>query len=208
MRIHRSNAIELRKLVGMALPHHQICLNLYQDGGIHTTSETGHMGTPSDRSRLWKKMSAPNVQSDPYATILESFRTLAISEGLKKKSKAYQERRRAFLIEHVQDGFINQFGVNSSSLDNWKRLLDTVGIEGSEEFTSITMCKEALKGKYVNLIDLVDAANAGKALTAPNPFSSAKALSKYIRRTKKIFPKEKAKRNPLLRQFLIVVTGS
>ncbi|KAF9262981.1 hypothetical protein L218DRAFT_373464 [Marasmius fiardii PR-910] len=143
--------------------------------------------------------------SDP-ATLLDSFRALAISEGLtNKKSKAYKERRRAFLAEQVQDAFINQFGVNSSSLDNWKRLLATIGVEDSDEYTSIKKCKAALKGKFINLVDLVDAANAGKTLTSPNPFSSPKALSVYIKQTGKVFAKSKAKANPLLRQFLIVV---
>ncbi|KAF9258120.1 hypothetical protein L218DRAFT_1067234 [Marasmius fiardii PR-910] len=146
-----------------------------------------------------------STSSDP-TTLLESFRVLAISEGLKKKSKAYRERRRAFLTEQVQDGFINQFGVNSSSLDNWKRLLDTIGIEDGDKFTSIKECKAALKGKYINLVDLVDAANAKKTIIAPNPFTTPKALSKYIKRTGKVFPKNKAKANPLLSQFLIVVT--
>jgi hypothetical protein len=36
-------------------------------------------------------------------------------------------------------------------------------------------------------------------------FSSPKALAKYISRSGKVFPKERAKRNPLLRRFLIVV---
>ncbi|KAL0578535.1 hypothetical protein V5O48_003478 [Marasmius crinis-equi] len=141
------------------------------------------------------------------ATLLETFHALAISEGLtNRRSKAYKERRRKFLIEHVEDGFITQFGVNSSSLENWKRLVATIGIEASGDFTSIRQCKEALKGKYINIVDLVDAANAGKTIRKPNPFSSAKALSNYIKRTAKIFPKDRAKANPLLRQFLIVVT--
>lgn len=55
----------------------------------------------------------------------------------------------------------------------------------------------------MNLIDLVDAANA--STTIRRTFTSSKDLSRYIKQTKKVFPKERAKANPLLRQFLIVV---
>ncbi|KAK7037255.1 hypothetical protein VNI00_011246 [Paramarasmius palmivorus] len=138
-------------------------------------------------------------------TLLEEFRALAISEGLKKKSKIYKERRRQFLAEHVRDGFIDSFGVNASSLENWKKLLATIGIDGYSDFTSIKQCKAALKGLYINLVDLVDAGRRGKVIDPPNPFPSQKALARYIRGTGKVFPKERAKANPLLRQFLIVV---
>ncbi|KAK1229564.1 hypothetical protein PQX77_007390 [Marasmius sp. AFHP31] len=153
--------------------------------------------------------SATDSSSTPNpTTLLQSFRALAISEGItNKKSKTYQRRRREFLIENVQDIFANHFGNNASSLDNWKKLLATIGIEGSHEFTSITKCKQALKGRYINIVDLVDASNAGETVKKPNPFPSEKALSRYIERTGKAFPKAKAKANPLLAQFLIVVTG-
>jgi len=61
----------------------------------------------------------------------------------------------------------------------------------------------ALAGIYVNLIDLVDAGDAGQQIS--RTFTSAKSLAQYIRRTKKVFPKHSAKSNKLLRQFLIVV---
>ncbi|KAI3621297.1 hypothetical protein WG66_014351 [Moniliophthora roreri] len=138
-------------------------------------------------------------------TLLEQFRALALSEGLKKKSKAYKERRKEFLSEQVQAGFIQSFGANASSLDNWTKLLATIGIEGASEFTSIKQCKAALEGRYINLVDLVDAGRRGTVITTPNPFPSRKALANYIKRSNKVFPRDKAKANPLLRQFLIVV---
>jgi hypothetical protein len=63
-----------------------------------------------------------------------------------------------------------------------------------------------LKGIYVNLVDLVDAVTAGKKVS--KTFSSSKELAKYINKTKKTFPKERAKKSPMLRRFLIVVGGS
>ncbi|ESK88025.1 hypothetical protein Moror_10830 [Moniliophthora roreri MCA 2997] len=141
-------------------------------------------------------------------TLLEQFRALALSEGLKKKSKAYKERRKEFLSEQVQAGFIQSFGANASSLDNWTKLLATIGIEGASEFTSIKQCKASLKGKYINLVDLVDAANANKVISKPNPFPNPKKLARYIVRTQKIYPLERAKHNPLLCQFLISVSAN
>lgn len=58
----------------------------------------------------------------------------------------------------------------------------------------------------MNLVDLVDAKASGQVIS--RKFSSPKALAKYIRNTGKYFPKEKAKSNPLLRRFLIVVSGN
>ncbi|KAL0574746.1 hypothetical protein V5O48_007213 [Marasmius crinis-equi] len=147
------------------------------------------------------------MTSTSPATLLAAFHTLAISEGVtNRKSESYKEKRRKFLIEKVQQGFISRFGANSSSLESWKLLLATIGIEGSDKFTSIKQCKESLMGKFINIVDLVDAANAGSAIKRPNPFPTAKALSNYIKGTGKVFPKGNAKANPLLRQFLIVVT--
>ena len=57
----------------------------------------------------------------------------------------------------------------------------------------------------MNLVDLVDAGMAGGVIS--KKFSSRKALARYIDRTGKVFPKGKAKRNPLLSRFLIVVSG-
>jgi hypothetical protein len=55
----------------------------------------------------------------------------------------------------------------------------------------------------VNIVDLVQAQGGGKLVKT---FNTAKALAKYIKKTGKIYPRERAKRNPLLRQFLINVS--
>ena len=52
-------------------------------------------------------------------------------------------------------------------------------------------------------LDLIDAGTTGGVIS--KKFSSEKELAKYIRRTGKVFPKDRAKKNPLLRKFLIVV---
>ncbi|KAG5641305.1 hypothetical protein DXG03_005554 [Asterophora parasitica] len=148
-------------------------------------------------------MSTSPANTD-VSTILERFTLLALSEGLTKKSKEYKSRRRAFIVDEVETGFATAFGGIASSLAAWKDVLRTVGVEGGELLTSIRQCKAALKGTFVNIVDLVDAASAGRVMTS-GVYSSASALAKYIKRTGKVFPLKKAKANQLLRQFLVKV---
>ncbi|KAF8068591.1 hypothetical protein FPV67DRAFT_1668665 [Lyophyllum atratum] len=145
-----------------------------------------------------------SLDADGPTTIIQRFSALAISEGLKKKSKQYKDRRRDFIQAEVESGFVNAFGGNVHSLQSWKQLCRTVGIPSADDLTSITQCKAALSGMYVNIVDLVDTAAVGKVMTI-GVFSSEKRLGKYIRNTGKIFPKNKAKANKLLRQFLIKI---
>ncbi|KAF8919153.1 hypothetical protein CPB85DRAFT_1429785 [Mucidula mucida] len=148
--------------------------------------------------------SSSSAPSDPTTGIVERFRALALSEGLKKKSDKYKERRKAFIADAVEDGFIATFGVNNSSLQSWQRLCTIVGIPAAETLLSIKKCKAALKGTFVNIVDLVDAAAAGKVMTK-GVFNDITSLRRYIKNTKKMFPRGRAKRNPLLRHFLIMV---
>ncbi|KIM39019.1 hypothetical protein M413DRAFT_12350 [Hebeloma cylindrosporum] len=148
----------------------------------------------------------PDYSNDPTSSITENFRRLAIQEGWTKKSQTYKKERKAFIAEAVETGFTSHFGVNASSLQAWQSLCGTIGIENMEGLTSIKRCKKAMSGIYVNLVDLVDARTAGTKVS--KTFSSPTGLAKYIRKTKKTFPKERAKKSPMLRQFLIVVGGN
>lgn len=141
---------------------------------------------------------------DSVTTILQRFKALTVSEGLKKRSKQYKKRQSEFIIGEVRAGFKTIFGGTASSLQAWQSLCKTVGIEGTEKFTAISQCKASLKGKYVNIVDLVDAALAGKVMTM-GVFGNKKELVKYIRGTGKRFPGKKARVNPLLSRFLIRV---
>ncbi|THU83909.1 hypothetical protein K435DRAFT_822869 [Dendrothele bispora CBS 962.96] len=139
---------------------------------------------------------------------MNSFRRLAISEGLSKKSKRYKDLRRTYLAGAVQEGFSFHFGSNETSLQAWQELCQTIlGADKLRELDlrSVKRCKAALDGVFVNLVDLVDAGNAGATIC--KIFSSDRALANYIKRTGKVFPKAEAKKNPLLRRFLIVVGG-
>ncbi|THH09544.1 hypothetical protein EW146_g8659 [Bondarzewia mesenterica] len=141
---------------------------------------------------------------DETASIVSEFRRLALQEGWTRRSKTYKAERRHFFGEAAVEEFHKYFGENVSSLQAWQDLCRQLGvvIDGMPP-GSITECKRLLKGVYVNIVDLVDSQISGNTVKT---FSSAKDLSKYIRRTGKVFPRERAKANPLLRQFLIIVT--
>ncbi|KAL1759566.1 hypothetical protein FB107DRAFT_287570 [Schizophyllum commune] len=142
--------------------------------------------------------------TDPVASITAQFAALAVSEGWKKKSDKYKQERRAYIAFAVNSGFLAKFGRNTADLLAWQSLCGTIGVGGgAEALRSIKACKKALAEVYVNIVDLVDAAQAGTKIR--RTFGSSQALAAYIKRTKKIFPKEKAKSNPLLQRFLIVV---
>ncbi|KAF9461787.1 hypothetical protein BDZ94DRAFT_1195735 [Collybia nuda] len=151
----------------------------------------------------------PNFEPDPTVSLIANFKRLAVQEGWGKKSKKYKEERRGYLGEAVTIAFVSLFGGNVSSLQAWQSLCETIGVPERKDgevvnLTSIHACQEALKGVYVNLVDLVDAKASGNVIS--RKFTSTKALAKYIRNTGKYFPKGRAKSNPLLRRFLIVVS--
>ncbi|KAI4524288.1 hypothetical protein K525DRAFT_194353 [Schizophyllum commune Loenen D] len=135
--------------------------------------------------------------------IATQFAALAVTSGWQQNSSRYRRERRAFIADAVVTGFRTNFGSNEADLNAWRRLCTTVGVEGGEAFGSIGECKKALKGTFVNIVDLVDAANAGK--TVSKTFNSANKLRAYSLTMGKIFPKKRAKSNPLLKFFLIVM---
>ncbi|KAJ7590317.1 hypothetical protein C8J56DRAFT_826245 [Mycena floridula] len=139
--------------------------------------------------------------------ILSAFEQLSIQQGLSSSRNSYQRRKLKFIARQVQAGFAQHFGSDEHSLEAWQQLCTTVGVPSSESFSSIKECKKALQPRFVNLIDLVDAVNAGRQVAKKLVFSSRNRLAEYIRETEKVFPKKLAKKNPMMRAFLIVVGG-
>ncbi|KIY43609.1 hypothetical protein FISHEDRAFT_62664 [Fistulina hepatica ATCC 64428] len=144
-----------------------------------------------------------NGSDDEIVNIMDGFRRLALENRWGKKSQQYKTERAKYIGDQVHTYFKTSFGYNPTSLQAWQHICWTVGVEDGYSLTSIKMCKEKLKGIFVNIVDLVDASNKKKVIE--RTFSARKALAKYIQRTGKIFPKKDAKLNPLLSQFLIVV---
>ncbi|KAI0373158.1 hypothetical protein BV20DRAFT_1013455 [Pilatotrama ljubarskyi] len=147
----------------------------------------------------------PVFKRDPSASLVAEFRRLAIVSGLRKKTKAYKNERRQFFGVHAAEDFEEAFGKNSNSLRSWQKLLQHLGVGEGLVLGSITECMGALHGVYVNIVDLVDSYKTPD--TRPRIFKSEKELAKYIDRTGKVFPIDKARNNPLLSTFLIHVSA-
>ncbi|KAI0355124.1 hypothetical protein OH77DRAFT_1403657 [Trametes cingulata] len=143
-----------------------------------------------------------NFDRDPTASLEDEFRRFAHANGWGKKSARYKRERRNFYASAVIEDFTSFWGSSDSRLQAWQELCRHLGLTTIP--TSIRGCKKALKPIHVNLIDLVDSKRQN---TTPEIFPSEDALAAYIRRTGKIFMKDRAKANPLLRQFLVIVFG-
>ncbi|KAI0333133.1 hypothetical protein GY45DRAFT_1272699 [Cubamyces sp. BRFM 1775] len=147
-------------------------------------------------------MSDTAFERDTTALLASEFRRLALANGWSKKSARYKDERQKFYGLAVAQDFNAFWGSTESRLAAWQDLCLHLGI--AEVPNSIKGCKQALKPINVNLIDLVDSKRQD---TKPKTFSSEAACAEYTRKTGKIFPKARAKANPLLRQFLVVVFG-
>ncbi|KAI5887228.1 uncharacterized protein SCHCODRAFT_02641046 [Schizophyllum commune H4-8] len=141
-------------------------------------------------------------------SITARFAEFARAKGLTNKTKdaderkRYREERKEFFGKAVNEGFERNFGKNEVSLEAWLGLCKTVGLKDVKGLTDVEACKKALKDRYVNIVDLVDAAEARKTCTT---FTSAAKLRTYTR-GEKIYPLRAAERNPLLETFLIRLT--
>ncbi|KAJ8482701.1 hypothetical protein ONZ51_g5193 [Trametes cubensis] len=159
-------------------------------------------------------------ERDTTALLAAEFRRLALASGWGRKSARYKNERQKFYGLAVAQDFSAFWGSTESRLTAWQDLCCHLGVD--EVPTSIKGCKEvhtlmpnthvlvahprlasqALRPVHVNLIDLVDSKRQN---TKPKTFATETACANYTRRTGKIFPKARAKANPLLRQFLVVV---
>ncbi|KAJ7579518.1 hypothetical protein C8J56DRAFT_796161 [Mycena floridula] len=145
----------------------------------------------------------PDFVYEPERTILDNFRRLALIRKWGKKSEQYKRQKRDFLGNAVEAMFSTSFGEIRENLEAWCNLCRTVGVSTDLPLVSIEACEAALNGKFVNLVDLVQAASADQVME--KTFPTSKALAKYIHRTGKFYPLDRAKVNPLLAQFLIIV---
>ncbi|KAH9890509.1 hypothetical protein C8Q73DRAFT_128658 [Cubamyces lactineus] len=169
-------------------------------------------------------MSDTIFERDTTALLAVEFRRLAVASGWGKKSAKYKKERQKFYGLAVAQDFSTFWGSTESRLDAWQDLCRHLGI--TEAPTSIKGCRQvlavtatcladnnisntyvrvisqALTPIHVNLVDLVDSKRQN---TKPKTFSSEAACAEYTRKTGKIFPKARAKANPLLRKFLVVV---
>ncbi|KAI0306254.1 hypothetical protein B0F90DRAFT_1553819, partial [Multifurca ochricompacta] len=108
-------------------------------------------------------------------------------------NEEYIEARERFADALAED-FNAAYGTDVNNVDHWQALCHVLRIDPVPE--DITACRKAVKSKHVNLVDLVYHADR---LTL---FPTIKALSKYSKKHKKIFPKQSAKAGGILRYLL------
>ncbi|KAL1744867.1 hypothetical protein HDZ31DRAFT_63672 [Schizophyllum fasciatum] len=136
--------------------------------------------------------------------IIDRFEEHARDNHLPSGSQAYYGARRHFITKAVNDGFLYHFGDDMSDLEAWQDLCYTIGVDGEDDdLRSIYACRWALQGVFVNIVDLVDAAEAGEEICAV--FDTPEELRDYTRISDKVYPLSEAKSNAFLRRFLIRV---
>ncbi|KAG4416990.1 hypothetical protein IFR04_009880 [Cadophora malorum] len=130
--------------------------------------------------------SRANISGDISLPIVSGMATMSL-----ESARPVRLTRNTIVTE-----FARYFG-SEDKLKNWQRLCRDVGIEDVPR--SLKNCKQALRNVWVNIYDLIVAIRQNKI---PHRFPSRHALSAYTLRTRKIFPKERAKEGGPVRQLL------
>ncbi|CCO31019.1 hypothetical protein BN14_05053 [Rhizoctonia solani AG-1 IB] len=109
-----------------------------------------------------------------------------------KSSGALAGLRRALVLQ-----FNLTYGTDQSDLASWQNLCRAMSVTNIPD--KLSDCKKLVATIYVNLVDLVDMPNTG---TKAKLFETEEALSKYTKKSKKIFPREDARAGGLLKHLL------
>ncbi|KAF8599059.1 hypothetical protein BDV93DRAFT_592384 [Ceratobasidium sp. AG-I] len=105
---------------------------------------------------------------------------------------ARQDFRRALVLQ-----FNATYGTNQNDLAAWQNLCRALNVEDIPE--ELSECKKLIKRLFINLVDLVDSPNTGRAV---RHFETNAKLSKYTRRTGKFMSKGDAHAGGLLKYLL------
>ncbi|KAJ7572828.1 hypothetical protein C8J56DRAFT_793084 [Mycena floridula] len=119
-----------------------------------------------------------------------------------KDEKDRQQQRKEYLAREAAKDFLKHFGDKSDDLAAWRSLCWTMGVDKSF-LATVAECEESLEGVFVNIYDLIDAANAGR-ITSPI-FSTAEELAKYTAGEHKFYPYREALGNDFFKRFLVRV---
>ncbi|CAE6420283.1 unnamed protein product [Rhizoctonia solani] len=138
----------------------------------------------------------PQFTYDPTRPVLSELKRM--KQVLKWDNKTWESSgalaglRRALVLQ-----FNLTYGTDQKDLASWQNLCRAMRVTNIPE--TISRCKKLVATIYVNLVDLVDMPNTGKEARL---FETEGALSKYTKRTKKIFPKHDAHAGGLLKHLL------
>ncbi|KAG6053971.1 hypothetical protein E4U17_004207 [Claviceps sp. LM77 group G4] len=138
---------------------------------------------------------------DPHSKVWREFNRMLNffhwTVGSEKEKKARNLFRQALV-----DEFGANYGESDDKLDVLQRLCQKLEIEPMRQ--SITACKKAINGVYVNIVDFIDCERTGEPI---HKFASLRQLRQYTIREDKFFPRKQAKRSLLLRFLLKVLVG-
>ncbi|KAG6157968.1 hypothetical protein E4U37_006633 [Claviceps purpurea] len=138
---------------------------------------------------------------DPHSKVWDEFNRLANFYHWQKGSEEGKKARNLFR-QALVDEFGANYGESDNKLDVLQRLCEKLEITPMPQ--SITACKKAIKGVYVNIVDFIDCERTGEPI---HKFASLGHLRRYTKKTGKFFPREQAKRSLLLRFLLQVLFG-
>ncbi|KAI5887237.1 uncharacterized protein SCHCODRAFT_01193121 [Schizophyllum commune H4-8] len=164
------------------------------DGPLHSES----VALQPAETRASQSLTALMAQG-----ILSRWTRYARQHGLTPDTKEYRAERRQFIGDAVNAGFLAHFGKNMGDPVAWHSLCVTIGVEGAQDMFDIKECKAALKGIYINIVELVDAAEAGE--TVAHKFQDEESLRAFTKQAGMTYPLGAAIANPFLRKFLIKV---
>ncbi|KIJ51124.1 hypothetical protein M422DRAFT_158523 [Sphaerobolus stellatus SS14] len=143
----------------------------------------------------------PEFVYDRDKDTMTEFERLCRSRQWGRRGK--RKRQALYALQHaIGEQFTVAFGNQDDDYQNWYNLCGTLGINPIPE--SITQCRKAIKGVYVNIFDVVDAQRQGRKATPM--FSNVHLLRAYTFDNEMIFPKRRAKREGLLKYLLREIT--
>ncbi|KAJ3879748.1 hypothetical protein F5051DRAFT_325219 [Lentinula edodes] len=115
---------------------------------------------------------------------------------------------RAEALAKMRDAIAQQFnafyGTDADSLDGWYNLFQALQVQIPD---TVKGCKDLIRTIHVNICDLVDY-SLGEQNVPPELHVSQEALAEYSRREGKIYPRENAYAEGLLRFLLREITGT
>ncbi|KAI0263444.1 hypothetical protein BC834DRAFT_827638 [Gloeopeniophorella convolvens] len=140
----------------------------------------------------------PDFNYNPDAPPTAEFRRMRQVFHWGNNNEEYIDAREAFSGALAED-FNEAFGTDVDNIDHWHELCQICRVDPIPE--GIAACRKAVKSKHVNLVDLVY--HEGQVRVFP----SIKALAKYSRKAKKIFPLNEAKAGGILKYLLRPILG-
>ncbi|KAH9071090.1 hypothetical protein EDB83DRAFT_2289821 [Lactarius deliciosus] len=135
----------------------------------------------------------PNFQPEPSNSPVVEFDRLCKAYHWKRKDPRREAAREEF-HSAMKKEFDHLYGSDKKDINNWLKLCFVLRIDPAPD--TLRDCRNAVRKKYVNLVDLVHGSKKEVQI-----FKTEKELSKYTLATGKIFPKAAAKDGGVLRDL-------